>query len=167
MPHPLVVQLRFARSEFVRGLEGVSPEDALRRLGPMNSIGWMIGHLASQENAYWVYLGQGQRLLSDLRKLVGTGMPATTPPLEEMWSAWRTITTAADPYLEALTSEKLETYFLREGQPISESIGSLLLRNLYHYWYHLGEAMAIRQMLGHVNLPQYVGEINQAPYRKE
>ena len=28
--HPLVVQLRFARSEFLRCLDGVSAEDALR-----------------------------------------------------------------------------------------------------------------------------------------
>ncbi len=167
MTHPLVKQLRFARSEFLRGLAGVSPEDALRRMGPMNSISWIIGHMASQENGLWVYLGQGQRLLPDLRKLVGTGMPASTPPLDEMWSAWRTITAAADPFLDTLTSEKLETYFLREGQPMAESIGSLLQRNLYHYWYHLGEALAIRQMLGHPNLPQYVGDMNQAPYQRE
>ena len=70
MPHPLVAQLRFARSEFVRGLDGVSAEDALRRLGPMNCISWSIGHLANQENSYWVYLGQGLHLQPDLRKLV-------------------------------------------------------------------------------------------------
>jgi uncharacterized damage-inducible protein DinB len=166
MPHLLVTQLRFARQEFMRGLEGVSPEDALRRFGPMNSIGWIVGHLASQENAYWVYLGQGQRLFPDLRKQVGTGMPASTPPLEEMWATWRAITSSADPFLDTLTSEKLETFFLRDGKPIDESIGTLLMRNIYHYWYHLGEALAIRQMLGHTDLPQFVGEINQAPYFK-
>ena len=43
MAHPLVDQLRFARSEFRRGLEGISDEDALTRLLPMNSLGWKIG----------------------------------------------------------------------------------------------------------------------------
>ena len=167
MPHLLVSQLRFARSEFVRGLESVSAEDAVRRITPMNSISWIIGHMASQENGYWVYLGQGQRLFPELRQQVGFGMPASTPPLVDMWAAWRTITAAADPYLESLTSEKLESYFLRDGKPLSENIGTLLMRNLYHYWYHLGEALAIRQMLGHPDLPQFVGEINQAPYQKE
>ena len=38
MPHPLVTQLRFARSEFVRCLEGVSPEDGIARIVPMNCI---------------------------------------------------------------------------------------------------------------------------------
>jgi hypothetical protein len=39
---------------------------------------------------------------------------------------------------------------------------------IYHYWYHIGEVQAIRQMLGQTNLPEYVGEIEeQAPYRAE
>ena len=38
----------------------------------------------------------------------------------------------------------------------------------YHYWYHTGEIQAIRQMLGHSNLPEYVGDIEtEAPYRPE
>ena len=45
MTHPLVTQLRFARSEFVRCLEGVSDEDARSRIMPMNCISWMVGHL--------------------------------------------------------------------------------------------------------------------------
>ena len=41
-----------------------------------------------------------------------------------------------------------------------------LLRVLYHYWYHIGESMAIRQLLGHEKLPQFVGDPDgKAPYR--
>jgi len=55
MAHPLVVQLRFTRGEWQRSLEGVSEEDAVRRLAPMNSISWDGGHLAWQgTKAYWV-----------------------------------------------------------------------------------------------------------------
>jgi hypothetical protein len=50
VPHLLVSQLRFARAEFVRCLQGVSAEDGIRRLKPMNCISWIVGHLASQEN---------------------------------------------------------------------------------------------------------------------
>jgi hypothetical protein len=53
-PHLLVAQLRFARSEFARGLAGVSDEDARRRLMPLNCLSWMVGHLANQEHRYWV-----------------------------------------------------------------------------------------------------------------
>jgi hypothetical protein len=35
-----------------------------------------------------------------------------------------------------------------------------------HYWFHMGESQAIRQMLGHTNLPQFVGDIGEkAPFR--
>ena len=38
-------------------------------------------------------------------------------------------------------------------------------RVLYHYWYCAGENMAIRQMLGHRDLPDFVGNIvEEAPY---
>ena len=33
----------------------------------------------------------------------------------------------------------------------------MLLRVTYHYWYHTGEAAAVRQLLGHVDLPEFVG----------
>jgi len=54
VPHPLVRQLRFARREFVRCLEGLSDENARRRLMPMNCISWMVGHMAAQEQFYFV-----------------------------------------------------------------------------------------------------------------
>jgi hypothetical protein len=167
MAHFLVDQLRFARSEFVRCLEGVSAEDACRRLDPMNCISWIVGHLANQEHRYWVILGQGQDLAPGLNDLVGYGKPASTPPLNEMWDVWHTVTVAADRYLDTLTQGLLQTHFERQGKPVPESVGTMLLRNLYHYWYHLGEGHAIRQMLGHPDLPQFVGNMSQAAYRWE
>lgn len=103
IPQPLVTQLRFARSEFVRGLDGVSEADGLRTVGPMNSLGWMVGHLANQEHRFWVVLAQARDLAPGLVDRVGTGRPATCPPLAEMWSVWRTVTAAADGYLDTLT----------------------------------------------------------------
>lgn len=125
MPHPLVTQLRFTRDEFVRGLTGLSDEEARRRFQPINSISWVIGHLAWQEQRNWLTRAQGQIVRPDLNERVANGKPASTPPLEEMWTAWRA-------------------------------------------WYHLGEALAVRQMLGHRDLPDFVGDIDtQAPYRPE
>jgi hypothetical protein len=165
--HPLVTQLRFTRSEFVRCLEGVSPEDAVRRLEPMNCISWIIGHLANQENRYWVLWAQGQNIAPGLNERVGWGKPPTTPPLDEMWAVWRDITRAADEFLDTLTTDRLQTYLEWDGEPLGESVGTMLRRNTYHYWYHLGEAHAIRQMLGHPDLPQFVGDMSEALYRPE
>ena len=166
-PHLLVAQLRFSRNEFVRCLEGVSEVDATRRLMPMNCISWMVGHLANQENRYWVIFAQQKNVVPDLNNLVGFGKPASTPPLGDMWAAWRKVTAMADEYLDTLTPEILQMYLLRDGKPVDENVGTLLMRNIYHYWYHTGEASAIRQMLGHTSLPEFVGDINVAAYRPE
>jgi uncharacterized damage-inducible protein DinB len=164
--HPLVTQLRFARSEFVRCLDGVTGADARRRIPPLNGISWFVGHLASQEQYFWVFLAQGQVLYPRLYELVGYGRPASTPPLDEMWTAWRAITAAADRYLDTLNPERLQTHLQGEdGAPIGENVGNLLQRNLFHYWFHTGEAHAVRQMLGHTGLPDFVGSMESVIYR--
>lgn len=168
MAHPLILQLRFSRSEFRRGLEGVTEEEAVRRFMPMNCISWNVGHLAWQEQRYWLTHMQGKTPLPRLNELVGYGGPASTPPLAEMWEAWREITAAVDPYLDALTTSGLLEPYIYEGKPTPYAIGSRLQRVIYHYWYHTGENLAIRQMLGHTNLPEFVGDIEElAPYRPD
>jgi len=165
--HLLVDQLRFARSEFVRCLEGVSEEDAIRRIMPMNCISWMVGHLANQEHRYWVIFAQQKEVAPGLYELVGFGRPASTPPQKEMWAVWHKVTAEADKYLSTLTPAIMQQFLLRDGKPVDESIGTLLMRNIYHYWYHTGEASSVRQMLGHPNLPQFVGDMNAAVYKPE
>ncbi len=168
MTHPLVYQLRFTRSEWRRALADVGPEDALRRFGPMNCISWMIGHLAWQEHRYWLVRAQGLTIAGHLDALVGYERPASTPPLADMWRDWHAVTAAADPYLDGLTTERLQTHLIVDGRRHPESLGTMLLRVIYHYWYHIGEAQAVRQLLGHGDLPQFVGDIGiGGPYRPE
>jgi uncharacterized damage-inducible protein DinB len=158
----LVRQLRFARSELMRCLEGVNAADALVRVQPMNSIGWIVGHLASQEQFFWVYAAQQKALYPELYKRVGFGQPASTPDYAEMRRVWDEITAGADEYLDRLTPELLLTHFSPDGNRSPENVGTLLLRNTYHYWFHTGEAHAIRQQLGHIDLPQFVGDMSAA-----
>ena len=168
MPHPLVDQLRFARAEFQRGLEGVTPVEAQERFLPMNCISWNVGHLAWQEQRYWLIYEQGIELYPDIDQTFRWSAPASTPALDDVQAAWRAITTAADPWLDTLTTESLQLPYTRDGVKQPYSIGSRLLRMLYHYWYHTGENAAIRQLLGHTDLPEFVGDIEDlAPYRPE
>ena len=167
MIHPLVTQLHFTRSEFVRCFEGVLPGDACRRPEPMNCLSWTVGHLASQEHFFWVEMAQAQNIAPGLRQLVGYGQPASTPPWDEMWTLWHAITKTADIYLCGLRAEDLNTQFVWEGKPITENVATLLLRNIYHYWFHLGKAHATRQMLGHVDLPVYVGDLSSVRFAPE
>ncbi len=168
MTHPLVTQLRFTRSEFRRALVDVQPEEALRRFEPMNSISWIVAHLAWHEQRCWLTRAQGQTLVAELNELAGYGKPASTPPLDEMWQAWHTITQASDAWLNQQTSDSLAQFLVVNGKPHSESTGTMLQRVIYHYWYHLGESQAIRQLLGHTDLPGFVGNISEeAPYRPQ
>ena len=167
-PHPLVLQLRFTRAEFLRGVRGVPAADAVARLGPMNCIAWNVGHLAWQEQRYCLTRGQGITPRPDIQEAYAYGAPGTTPELAEVLKAWRSITSQADPWLDTLTSARLLEEPVSRGRPIGTTFGNLLQRLIYHYWYHTGENQAIRQQLGHARLPQFVGNIDdEAPYRPE
>jgi hypothetical protein len=170
MPHPLVEQLRFARSEFARGLEGLSVDDARRRLEPMNCIAWNVGHLAWQEQRYWLIRAQGRVLLPAVDKDFASGGPPSTPSLQDVRSSWSAITREADPWLDELTTDSVAEVrpYQAGGQTVYRTYGSMLQRMTYHYFYHTGENLAIRQMLGHTRLPEFVGNIDEeAPYRPE
>ena len=168
MTHPLVSQLRFTRKEFLRAGKGVSDVDARKRFLPMNCLSWNIGHLAWQEQRYFLYFAQGQIIFPEINNDFAYGSPASTPALKDVLEMWKAITVTVDPWLDTLTSTMLEQAVISKGKPTTRVYGNLLQRVIYHYWYHIGENMAIRQQLGHKNLPQFVGAIDtQAPYRRE
>src|SRR4029453_6013069 len=96
MAHPAVIQLRFTRSEWIRGLKAVTPGEAARHIGPINPIAWMIGHLAWQEQLYFLERAQGLTPVPEVKQF-GFGKPLTVPPLAEAWAWWRAVTKAADP----------------------------------------------------------------------
>jgi len=166
--HPLVEQLRFTRAEWLRALEGTPAADAERRLVPMNSIGWIVGHLAWHEQLYWLTRAQGLVPVPELNDLVASGRPATMPPLADMHDAWRAVTGAADTWLDGLGQAEMEMRLPGPAGSSPRLVGSMLHRVTYHYWFHAGEILAIRQILGHADLPEFVGDIDSlAPYRPE
>jgi hypothetical protein len=165
--HPRVEQLRFARLEWQRGLRGLGAEDARRRIEPMNSISWMVGHMAWHERLIWLERAQGLRV-EPILDTVATGEPATTPELAAMWAAWRRVVKAADAVLDGLTTADLERALAHDARRHPPIAGTQIQRITYHYWSHIGEASAIRQILGHQRLAQFVGDIDSvAPYRRE
>jgi hypothetical protein len=80
-----------------------------------------------------------------------------------IWAAWETVRATDDPYLDALTQERLLGRLVVNREPMASKIGTTLQRSTYHYWYCPGEASAIRQLLGHQHVPEFVEERSQHP----
>jgi hypothetical protein len=164
--HPLVEQLRFTRAEWRRALRGVPEEDGFRRFGPVNSIGWIVAHLGWQEQRYFVVRPQGRTPLPELDEIAPSGGPASTPSLTAMLALWKRATAEADRWLDGLDTRALLAPLPPPGG--SRTAGDAIHRVTYHYWQHIGEIMAIRQLLDHPRRPEFVGDIEtRAPYRPE
>jgi hypothetical protein len=158
----------FSRSEFIRALQGLSEADAQKRILPMNCISWNVGHLAWQEQKYYLTYTRGITLRADIQKDLAKGAPASTPSLKEMLDAWEEITREADSWLSDVSPGLLLQSVKLDGKTMDFTYGNVILRTIYHYWYHTGENCAIRQMLGHTDLPSFVGDLDgKAPYRPE
>jgi uncharacterized damage-inducible protein DinB len=165
--HPRVDQLRFARSEWLRGLAGLSDADAVIRLDPMNSISWMVGHMAWHERECWFRRARGLRVEPGLDAFA-TGQPASVPSLATVQGAWDRVIADADPFLDALTTTDLEQRPEHDPRPNPPIVGSQIQYVTYHYWAHIGEVSAVRQILGHQGLAEYVGDFPpEAEYRPE
>ncbi|NQU97532.1 MAG: DinB family protein [Chloroflexi bacterium] len=153
--HTLVAMQQLTRKEFLRALKGVPDGDARRRVGPMNCISWTVGHMASQEHAYFVAGPRGSRM-DEEHLAFATGRPASQPPLEDALALWHSTCDAADVWLCAATEEDMLQVFDSPGlRRLGENAGTLLVRNIFHYWSHIGEISAIRQVLGH-RAPEFV-----------
>jgi hypothetical protein len=166
MAHPRVDQLRFTRSEWRRALRGVPEEDGFLRFEPINSIGWIVAHLAWQEHRTFVIRAQGRVPLPELDDIAPNGGAASTPSLRDMLALWKQATREADPWLDTLDTAALLEPLPPPGG--ARTVGDAIQRVTYHYWEHIGEIMAIRQLLGHPGRPEFVGAIEaRAPYRPE
>jgi hypothetical protein len=154
--HQLAELQHLTRKEFLRGLEGVSDEDAGRRIEPMNCITWIIGHMASQEHAFFVAWPEGREREPEYAAF-SWGSPPSQPSLEEVMRLWRATCEAADECLHAVNEEGLRQPVAAPDATVEgENLGTRIVRNIFHYWCHIGEISAIRQMLGHERPPQFV-----------
>ena len=154
----IINQLKFARSEFKKGFYSVSEKDGRQRLVPINSIGWIVGHLAWHEQYYWLTRAQGKTLIPEIIEQVGFGKPTSTPSLKEMILYWEKITHASDEFLGRLSESNLLDHMIIRGKELPFNLGTMIFRVIYHYWYHNGEMQALRQLMGHSDLPQFVSD---------
>ena len=144
---------RFALSEFERGLEGLTDEEARARMAKaggteMNSISWTVAHISS----HW--LGHPERL----RRFAPGSDDPTPPPLDEARASFDEARTVTEQRLantdESWLASKPPTYR-------GESVATGVMRATLHTWFHLGEINAIRQQLGHAEIA-FVGQMTGA-----
>ena len=99
-----------------------------------------------------------------LDEVAANGGPPTTPSLQDMRAAWKEVTSAADSWLGSLPAGALSEMLPPPGA--TRTVGDAIQRVTYHYWFHIGEILAIRQLLGHPHRPEFVGDLERhAPYR--
>jgi len=152
----IINQLKFARMEFRKGFSGVNEADGAKRLLPVNSIAWMVGHMAWHEQYYWLQRAQGKVLFPLLNQSASFGKPPGELNLNEMVDCWERVIENADAYLLTLKKEDLLACMRVGEEELPFNIGTMVLRVTYHYWYHNGEMQAVRQLLGHQNLTDFV-----------
>ena len=132
---------RFALSEFERGLEGLSDEEARQRLTKadgteMNAISWTVCHIAG----HW--LNRPARLT---RYASGSKNPEP-PPLEEALA----LLAEAKGFTETWLADAKADFLASKPDGLGgESVGTGVMRAILHTWFHTGEINAIRQMQGH------------------
>jgi uncharacterized damage-inducible protein DinB len=155
--HHLVEMQHLTRTEFLRGVQDISDEDARRRIEPMNCMSWIIGHVACQERVFFAAWPQGREAEPRYRAFA-YGSPASQPPLDEVMALWEAACEAADELLHIADEESLRQLVVPpdpDPDARRENLGTLIVRNIFHYWSHMGEISAIRQMLGHPSPPQF------------
>jgi hypothetical protein len=123
--------------------------------------------MAWHERLVWFRRARGLKV-EPILDAFATGQPASVPSLAAMQAAWERIVAGADPFLEGLSTADLEQSPPHDPRPNPPVIGSQVQYVTYHYWSHIGEVSAVRQVLGHTGLAQYVGDFPpEAEYRRE
>lgn len=141
----------FAVDEFLRGLEGLTPDDAIWRPpkadgSQMNAISWTVQHVG----AHWHAVASR---LQGLQPQSGRPPADGTPPSFE--AAMTLLRAAADDLVAAVAGHEVDDD--REDlESAGETISQAVARAVFHTWFHAGEVNAVRQLLGHDEI-RFVG----------
>ena len=144
--HTLVEVQHLTRKELLRGLVGLSDEDACRSAGRINPNGWIVGHLSWLEHAIFVAGPRCSEVEPEYR-VFAMDSPPSIPRLGEVIVLWHAACEVADVWLNAATEKNmLELFTVPIIEPLLENAGTLLARNIFHDWCHIDEISAIRQI---------------------
>src|SRR5207248_3337362 len=71
----------------------------------MNSISWIVGHLAWQEQRTFFLRRRGELLFHAINEEFAFGAQMSTPSIKAMRKSWNTITKTADPFLDSFDDQ--------------------------------------------------------------
>jgi hypothetical protein len=143
-----------------RALDGLSPEDAGRRLGGASPISWTVAHLAENLDRLVNELFLGRERSAFLKdgsfRFGAAGDPAEW---DSVLRESEQVRKACRAYLEGLSEGELERRVPYEGsnaamRAAAQRTGGIslryaLIRVALHYYYHIGEIVSARRAAGH------------------
>jgi hypothetical protein len=141
---------RFALSNFERGLENLTDEQARQRMQKadgteMNAISWIVAHLGR----HWLSAGlvaNGGSIPDKWARFASGSTDATPPSLAEALEVLH----AAQASIDWIAKADEELMARPAGaHDAEENIGTRIMRGALHSWFHIGEINAIRQLQGY------------------
>ena len=149
-PPRLVRLLWDAWDELERVAAAVPTPGRGRSLGRLNAAGWIVAHVAAQQDAYWCVAAQGlepDEWLADIE--VGFGSEPSVPDHAEALAAFARVRARAIPYLRSLRPDDLDAAIPSGGGSGREqTVGDALARSVAHVFVHTGELTAIASLVG-------------------
>ncbi|MFN8638087.1 MAG: DinB family protein [Dehalococcoidia bacterium] len=151
-PAPLLVRFVLDAREAFATVAASVPVPAQRgAFDRVNAGGWIVAHIAEQEDQYWSVHAQGLEAdpwLASAR--VRFGDPASAPAYGEALDALRAATERGTPYLEGLTAEHLGDVLRTSRMPGrgAQRAQDLLVLQAPHLYALAGELAAIGSLAG-------------------
>ncbi len=147
---PVIVRLLLdAREEFARVVEAVPVPAQVAAFRRLNAGGWIVAHLALQDDQQWN--AAAQRLEPDAWLMAASATYGASPSAPDFADA----RTALDrsyarslPYLEGLDGSQLDDVVRRSENFGDQTVSDLVVRQLAHYFALAGELSAIASLAG-------------------
>ena len=147
---PLIVRMLLdAREEFARVVEAVPVPAQVAAFRRLNAGGWIVAHLALQDDHNWNVGAQQLEPDAWLTSASATyGASPSAPDFAEARAALDRSYARSRPYLEGLDSSQLDDVVRRSENFGDQTVSDLIVRQLAHYFALAGELSAIASLAG-------------------
>ena len=147
---PLIVRLLLdAREEFARVAEAVPVPAQVAAFRRLNAGGWIVAHLALQDDQHWN--AGAQQLEPDAWLTTANaryGASPSAPDFAEARAALDRSYARSLPYLGGLDGSHLDDVVRRSKSFGDQTVSDLIVRQLAHYFALAGELSAIASLAG-------------------